>query len=112
MLSFSESYLLPLNYFSPNELLAQIKKPLNLPLHAGPKAFAPDENNEEEDAVLKSILEEQRDVLKEQRIHKKYIFKICIIVVLNKSFLPHEQKKNIYYFIIILAGFGVQKYQK
>lgn len=58
--------------FCPNELLAQIKKPLNLPLHAGPKAFAPDENNEEEeDAVLKSILEEQRDVLKEQRIHKK-----------------------------------------
>ena len=57
--------------FSPDELLAQNKKPSNLPLHGGPKAFAPDPNDDEDDKALKSMLQEQRDVLKEQRVHKK-----------------------------------------
>lgn len=57
--------------FSPEDLIAQIKKPLNLPLLGGPKAFAPDPENEDEEKVLECMLQEQRDVLKEQRIHKK-----------------------------------------
>lgn len=56
--------------FCPDELLSQIKKPLNLPLHGGPKAFAPDENSVE-DELLTSMLVEQKNVLKEQRIHKR-----------------------------------------
>lgn len=65
---------IPIFFFSPDELLSQIKKPLNLPLHGGPKAFAPDENSVE-DELLTSMLEEQKNVLKEQRIHKRYCFK-------------------------------------
>jgi len=57
--------------FCPDELLAQNKKPFNLPLHGGPKAYAPDADNDEEEKALKCVLQEQRDVLKEQRIHKK-----------------------------------------
>ena len=60
--------------FSPDELLAQNRKPFNLPLHGGPKAFAPGFDNDEENKALESMLQEQRDVLKEQRIHKKYCF--------------------------------------
>ena len=67
-------FYLPIFFFSPDELLSQIKKPLNLPLHGGPKAFSPDENSVE-DELLTSMLEEQKNVLKEQRIHKRYCFK-------------------------------------
>lgn len=57
--------------FSPEDLLAHKKKPPQLPLHGGPKAFAPDDSNEQDD-TLKSLLQEQRDILQEQRVSKKY----------------------------------------
>ena len=58
--------------FSPEDLLAHKKKPSQLPLHGGPKAFAPDDTNEEDD-TLTSLLQEQKDVLQEQRVSKKYL---------------------------------------
>lgn len=56
---------------SPKELVAHAKKPFNLPFIGGPKGFAPDPDNEDEKTALECLLQEQRDVLKEERIHKK-----------------------------------------
>jgi len=56
---------------SPKELVAHAKKPFNLPFVGGPKGFAPDPDNEDEKTALECLLQEQRDVLKEERIHKK-----------------------------------------
>ena len=57
--------------FSPEDLLAHKKKPSQLPLHGGPKAFAPDVDAD--DKILSSLLQEHGDVLQEQRVAKKYI---------------------------------------
>ena len=58
--------------FSPKDLLAHKKKPSQLPLQGGPKAFAPDVDADEK--ILSSLLQEHGDVLQEQRVAKKYIF--------------------------------------
>ena len=70
-----------MHIFSPEDLLAHKKKPSQLPLHGGPKAFAPDENDGE-DNMLTSLLQEQRDVLQEQRVAKKY----CSLISFLYSF--------------------------
>lgn len=57
--------------FSPEDLLAHKKKPSQLPLQGGPKAFAPDVDADE--IILSSLLQEHGDVLQEQRVAKKYI---------------------------------------
>ena len=57
--------------FSPEDLLAHKKKPSQLPLQGGPKAFAPDVDAD--DKILSSLLQEHGDVLQEQRVAKKYI---------------------------------------
>ncbi|XP_078346897.1 uncharacterized protein LOC144632172 [Oculina patagonica] len=56
--------------FSPEDLLAHKNKPPQLPLHGGRKAFAPDDSSEQDD-TLTSLLQEQRDILQEQRVAKK-----------------------------------------
>ena len=63
--------ILHIHFFSPKELVAHAKKPFNLPFIGGPKGFAPDPDNEDEKTALECLLQEQRDVLKEERIHKK-----------------------------------------
>lgn len=40
-------------------------------MHGGPKAFAPDDGSRE-DETLASLMQEQRDILQEQRVSKKY----------------------------------------
>lgn len=55
--------------FCPEDLLAHKKKPSQLPLQGGPKAFAPDVDADEK--ILSSLLQEHGDVLQEQRVAKK-----------------------------------------
>ena len=58
-------------FFSPEDLLAQKKRPYQLLQHGGPKAFAPDDISTP-DETLASLMREKRDTLQQQRVSKKY----------------------------------------
>ena len=72
-------------HFSPDDLLAHKKTPSQLLMHGGPKVFAPGDSGGE-DKILTSLLQEQRDVLQEQRVSKKYCTCSLVDFVLTTLF--------------------------